>query len=112
MKITTVEKANEKLQIRMYPVGDLVLGPDQLRAMTRGGGMGGRGGAQGGGMAGGQGGGMAGGMGGGGVNVGGGMFSVPTETFSTQAKSPADNNGSSFNNDSVRTSKKKLTSAR
>ena len=28
MKITTVEKANEKLQIRMYPVGDLVYGPN------------------------------------------------------------------------------------
>ena len=41
MKITTVEKANEKLQIRMYPVGDLVYGPDQLKALSRtGGGMG------------------------------------------------------------------------
>ena len=58
MKITTVEKANEKLQIRMYPVGDLVYGPAsaqdarpwrrrQVRAW--GGGMGG-GGMGGGGM--------------------------------------------------------------
>ena len=35
MKITTVEKANEKLQIRMYPVGDLVMGPQQLRLLAR-----------------------------------------------------------------------------
>ena len=36
LKITTVEKANEKLSIRMYPVGDLILGPRELQAMTGG----------------------------------------------------------------------------
>src|SRR3984957_15052128 len=76
MKITTVEQANQKLTIRMYPVGDLVLGPQQLRAMTGGGGgMGATGGGgMGGGMGGGQGGGGmgGGGMGGGGMGGGGG----------------------------------------
>ncbi len=81
LKITTVDKANEKLSIRMYPVGDLIMGPQQLQALAgRGGGMGGRGGSGGGGMGGGGmgGGGMGGGgMGGGGMGGGGGMFSVP-----------------------------------
>jgi len=86
MKITTVDKANEKLQIRMYPVGDLVMGPQQLMMMSRmGGRMGGMGGGMGGGAAGGMGGMGGGGMGGGGggvnVGVGGGMFSVPSEVF-------------------------------
>ena len=58
MKITTVEKANEKLQIRMYPVGDLVLGPDQLKMLSRSSGaMGSRSGGGGGGGMGGMGGG-------------------------------------------------------
>ncbi len=86
LKITTVDKANEKLSIRMYPVGDLIMGPQQLQALAgRGGGTGGRGGSGGGGMGGGGmggggmgGGGMGGGgMGGGGMGGGGGMFSVP-----------------------------------
>jgi len=34
MKITTVEQANQKLTIRMYPVGDLVFGPQQLQMMS------------------------------------------------------------------------------
>ena len=91
MKITTVDKANEKLQIRMYPVGDLVMGPQQLMMMSRmgGGGMGGMGGGMSGGAAGGMGGMGGGGMGGGGggvnVGVGGGMFSVPSEVFPPQA---------------------------
>ncbi len=84
MKITTVEKANEKLQIRMYPVGDIVLGPQQLQMLSRMGGGMGRGGMSGG-MGGGMGGGGmgGGGMGGGGMGggVGGGMFSVPSEVF-------------------------------
>ncbi len=45
LKITTVDKANEKLSIRMYPVGDLILGPQQLQALAGscGGGGGGAG---------------------------------------------------------------------
>jgi hypothetical protein len=83
LKITTVEKANDKLSIRMYPVGDLIMGPQQLQALAGGGG-GARGGV-GGGMGGGGmgGGGMGGGgMGGGGMGgggMGGGMFSIPSE---------------------------------
>jgi hypothetical protein len=117
MKITTVEKANEKLQIRMYPVGDLVYGPDQLKALSRmGGGMGmgaGGGGGAGGGMGGGGmgGGGMGGGgMGGGGM--GGGQFSVPAEVFSSQVESAGQPASSSFTNDSVEASKKKRHEAR
>jgi hypothetical protein len=117
MKITTVEKANEKLQIRMYPVGDLVYGPQQLRMLARsGGGMGmgmGGGGMGGGGMGGGGmgGGGMGGGgMGGGGM--GGGMFSVPSEVFSSQVESGGQPASSSFTNDSVEASKKKRHEAR
>jgi len=86
MKITTVEKAKEMVSIRMYPVGDLLLGPQQLQMMSRMGGgmMGGMRGGMGGGM-GGMGGGMGGmgggmGMGGmGGGMMGGGMFSVPSK---------------------------------
>jgi len=116
MKITTVEKANEKLQIRMYPVGDLVYGPDQLKALSRtGGGMGmGMGGGGGGMGGGGMGGATGGGMGGGGtsVNVGGGMFSVPSEVFSSQVESGGQPASSSFTNDSVQASKKKRHEAR
>jgi hypothetical protein len=89
LKITTVDKANEKLSIRMYPVGDLIMGPQQLQALAgRGGGVGGMGGGGlgGGGMGGGGmgGGGMGGGgMGGGGMGGGGGMFSVPSEPLGT-----------------------------
>ena len=115
MKITTVEQANQKLTIRMYPVGDLVLGPQQLRAMTGGGGgMGATGGGgMGGGMGGGQGGGGmgGGGMGGGGMG-GGGMFSVPAEVFPAQTSADNQPASSSFTNDSVQSSKKKRSDAR
>src|SRR5580704_14651138 len=47
LKITTVDKANEKLSIRMYPVGDLIMGPQQLQALS-GSGAGGAGGNRGG----------------------------------------------------------------
>jgi hypothetical protein len=94
LKITTVDKANEKLSIRMYPVGDLIMGPQQLQALAGagagggvgGGGFGGSGGGIGGGGFGGGGGGLGGGGGGlggggfgGGGLGGGGMFSVPSE---------------------------------
>jgi len=93
LKITTVDKANEKLSIRMYPVGDLIMGPQQLQALA---GAGGRGGQQGGrgGQGGGQGGGFGGGgqggggLGGGGMG-GGGMFSVPSEPLCVTAPTPA-----------------------
>jgi hypothetical protein len=90
LKITTVDKANEKLSIRMYPVGDLIMGPQQLQALAGGGGAGGRGG-QGGGQGGGGmgGGGMGGGgMGGGGGGMGGGMFSVPSEPLAPSGAVP------------------------
>lgn len=78
MKITTIEEADLKLTVRVYPVADLVV------PIT--GGSGGQGGGQngingspfGGGAGGGGGGGMGGGMGGmGGGGMGGGFFSVP-----------------------------------
>jgi hypothetical protein len=85
MKITTALKADEIMQTRVYPVGDLVIPVQPLMggmgAMMMGGGMMGGGmGGMGGGM-GGMGGGMGGmgGMGGGMGGMGGGMgmFSVP-----------------------------------
>jgi hypothetical protein len=114
MKITTVEKANEKLTIRMYPVGDLVLGPDQLKALSRTSGAQGSGagqGGQGGGLGGGQGGAQGGGLGGGG-GMGGGMFSVPSEVFPPQAQASDKAASSSFTNESVQSSKKKRSDAR
>jgi hypothetical protein len=85
LKITTVDKANEKLSIRMYPVGDLIMGPQQLQALAGagGGGLGGGTGGAGGGLGGAAGGGLGGaggGLGGGGMG-GGGMFSIPSEPF-------------------------------
>ncbi|HEV3299687.1 MAG TPA: hypothetical protein VG055_08590 [Planctomycetaceae bacterium] len=92
LKITTVDKANEKLSIRMYPVGDLIMGPQQLQALAgagagggfgggggTGGGIGGGGGFGGGGGGFGGGGGLGGGGLGGGGFGGGGMFSIPSE---------------------------------
>jgi hypothetical protein len=77
MKITTIERANERLSTRVYPVGDLVV---DLNALSLGGGAGGAlGGGQGGagGIGGGQQGGQQGGGGGGGFGGGGGgAFSV------------------------------------
>jgi len=76
MKITTATKASDKLSVRVYPVGDLVVPivPARMIQMM-GGGMGGgmgRGGMMGGGM-GGMGMGGMGGMGMGGGMMGGGM---------------------------------------
>ena len=62
------------------------------------------------GMVGGMGGGMVGGVGGGGMG-GGGMFSVPAEVFPAQS-SAEEKPSSSFTNDSVQSSKKKLSGAR
>ncbi len=82
--ITTQEDADAVPQVKVYPVGDLVVTPAMLQ-MSGGGGMGGGMGGMGGGM-GGMGGGM-GGMGGGGM--GGGMFAVPDDsTKQPAAKTP------------------------
>lgn len=86
MKITTSIKAEELLQIRVYPVGDLVI------PITSGGGGGGFGGGGGGFGGGGLGGGGGGGLGGG----GGGFFNVPAEDVPAQ-----------FNNKAVNERKKK-----
>jgi tetratricopeptide (TPR) repeat protein len=88
--ITTVEKANENLQVKVYPVADLVLPIQDIGSMgggmmgggMMGGGMGGGMGGMGGGM-GGMGGGM-GGMGGG----GGGFFAVPDAVKDVAPKAP------------------------
>ncbi len=88
MKITTQEKADEKMSTRVYPVADLVI---RIQSGGGGGGMGG--GMMGGGMGGGGmgGGGMGGGMGGGGMGMGGGgfggggFFSIPPEQVKPKA---------------------------
>ena len=92
MKITTIEAANEKLQTRVYPVGELVISPSIMLLNVSSGGLGGAGGLGGGGVLGGGlggiggglgGGGLGGGLGGGGLGgglgggFGGGLFSVP-----------------------------------
>ena len=87
--ITTQEEAETRLQVKVYPVADLVLPIEPIGMMGGGGGMmgGGMGGGGmgGGGMGGGGmgGGGMGGGMGGGGGGMmgggGGGMFAVPDD---------------------------------
>ena len=83
--ITTVEKANESLKVKVYPVADLVLPIQNLGLGGGGGGMGGGMGGGGGGMGGGGGGmgGGGGGMGGGGGGMGGGggggFFNVSEE---------------------------------
>lgn len=77
MKITTAEKANEKYQTRVYPVGDLVIPIPIIQAAAGGVGGGGGLGGGGGGQQGGGGGGFGGG-GGGQQGGGGGVFSVPT----------------------------------
>jgi hypothetical protein len=109
MKITTIEKANEKLAIRMYPVGDVILGPNELSqlAQSQGGGAlggGGFGGGGGGGFGGGGfgGGGMGGGGFGGGGLGGGGFFSVPSDPSQPGP----------FNDAAIRASKKKQPAAR
>lgn len=103
MKITTLEEAEQKFFIYVYPVGDLVITPIALQMATGAGGQGGfgQGGAFGGQQGGqnqfgggGQGGGMGGGgFGGGGFGGGGGFFSVaPPRLFNApqrQAAPPA-----------------------
>lgn len=91
MKITTQIKAEELLQIRVYPVGDLV-----IPITSGGGGGGGLGGGIGGGLGGGGGGGLGGGGFGGGGGGGLGQFNVPAEDVPAQ-----------FNNKSVQERKKK-----
>jgi VWA domain-containing protein len=80
LKITTKDKAAETLQVKVYPVADLVL-PIEFNAGLGGGGLGGGGGGLGGGGGGlgGGGGGFGGGGGGfgGGGGGGGGLFRVP-----------------------------------
>ncbi len=73
MKITTIEAAEEKLQTRVYPVGDLVISPAVMKSNVGGAGGGLGGGGLGGGLGGGGGGlGGGGGIGGGGGGFGGG----------------------------------------
>jgi hypothetical protein len=96
LKITTGTDATDKLQTRVYPVGDLVVSPvAQMAGGALGGGQ--QGGQQGGGQ---QGGGFGGGQQGGGGGGFGGGFNVvdPTEI-------PAE-----FNNDTIRNRKKKRNS--
>lgn len=101
MKITTAAKEKERLQTRVYPVGDLVV------ILTPGGGLGGQQGGQGGGGFGGQQGGQGGGgFGGGGQQGGGGgggFFNIPVNLPARQgnAQAPA------FNNQKVNEAKKK-----
>ena len=113
MKITTQEKADEKMSTRVYPVADLVI---RIQSGAGGGGMGG--GMGGGGMMGGGmgGGGMGGGMGGGGMGMGGGgfggggFFSIPPEQVKPKANNaeeakPAD--GPKLDNATIKNLKKK-----
>ena len=90
--ITSEDEALTRLQVKVYPVADLVLPINTPSS----GGFGGMGGSSGGGMGGMSGGGMGGGMGGmggggmGGMGGGGGMFSVPEEAATAeQAEQPA-----------------------
>ena len=89
--ITTIEKANETLKVKVYPVADLVLPIINLGGLGGGGGGlggGGLGGGGGGGLGGGGlGGGGGGGLGGGGGG-GGGFFNVADDE-------PAENNAKS-----------------
>ena len=115
--------AGEKLYTRVYPVGDLVMGPLQLQQMARSGGggigggaggIGGGAGGAGGGLGGGGLGGGGGGLGGGGLGGGGGgLFSVPSEESSDVGTQPAAAARSkTFGNDAVQASKKKRSDAR
>jgi hypothetical protein len=92
MKITTAAEAVNERQIRVYPVGDLVIPilPVGLMGGMMGGGMMGRGGMGGMGMMGRGGmGGMMGGMGGMMGGMGGmGMFSVPADVIPPPADAP------------------------
>lgn len=122
MKITTQAKAEEKLQTRVYPVGDLVIPITTPIAGGLGQGFGGVGGFLGG--AGGFGGGGqfgagglgfgGGGLGGGGL--GGGFFSVPAEDVPPRAAgksaSAAQDAGNVFDNAAVEALKKKALNSR
>lgn len=104
MKITTLTKEKDRLQTRVYPVGDLVVilqaGGGGLGGQQGGGGLGGGGlGGGGGGFGGGQQGG--GGFGGGGG--GGGFFNVPVNLPIQQGNVQA----LAFNNQKVNEAKKK-----
>jgi hypothetical protein len=87
MKITTSEIAEEKMQTRVYPVGDLVISPTvQLQNVGQaGGGALGGGGGLGGGGQGGLGGG-GGGLGGGGGGFGGGFGSISDDVATQLGK--------------------------
>lgn len=74
MKITTIERADDSMQTRVYPVGDLVISPTVQLQNVQSQGGGGGGGLGGGGGIGGAGGGLGGGGGGGGFGGGGGGF--------------------------------------
>ena len=108
MKVTTQEKAEDKMSTRVYPVADLVV-PIQN---VGGGGMGGMGGGMGGGGMGGGGmggmgggmGGMGGGMGGMGGGMGGGFFSVPAEVVKPNANESKPNK---LDNRTIQSLKKK-----
>jgi len=82
MKITTVERAAEKLQTRVYPVADLVIQIQSAQGGLGGGAIGGGGGLGGGGGFGGGGGQFGGGG-------GGGFFSVPTGAAPRPARAAA-----------------------
>jgi uncharacterized membrane protein YgcG len=105
MKITTAQKAADKLTTRVYPVADLVIPIMMPQQGGIGQGLGGGGGGIGGGMGGGQFGG-GGGMMGGGMMGGGGMFNVADDAPKAD-KAPAE-----FNNSTVRDRKKKLATGR
>ena len=97
MKITTIAKEKDRLQTRVYPVGDLVV------TFPQGGGGGQGGGQQGGGQQGGGGGGFGGGGGGQGGGGGGGFFNIPVNLPAQQANVQ----GPAFNNQKVKETKKK-----
>jgi hypothetical protein len=106
MTLSVTNRSGKKLRV-VLPPGIIAQG-----ATGQFGGMGGMGG---GGMGGGMGGGGmgGGGMGGGGMGGGGGgMFSVPSEVFPPQAPNAEKAQSSSFTNESVQSSKKKLNDAR
>ncbi len=113
MKITTQEKADEKMSTRVYPVADLVI-RIQSGAGMGGGGMGGGGMGMGGGGMGMGGGGM--GMGGGGMGMGGGgfggggFFSIPPEQVKPKANKADDANPADapkLDNSTIKNLKKK-----
>ena len=90
MKITTIDRAGEASQVRVYPVADLVIPVTPIQS-AGGGGLGG--GLGGGGLGGGGGGGLGGG-GGGGFGGGGGVFQIDpyagrTTGAATASESPA-----------------------